>query len=142
MNPKHPDDPIREDIEYADEAIATARRRFRELATMPPPPVPSGGSIPALIEAGERVAQYYDALIIYDPLREVLIVPFHTVVEIDLERVNDAQDLLAWVVALLGKTPAEWPKTTWDKVSFTHALLRRIGKIKGWPWVDDYLRLI
>ena len=50
----------------------------------------SSGSLLDFQKDGEVLDRYYDALIIHDPLRAVLIVPHHTVVEADLDRINDA----------------------------------------------------
>jgi single stranded DNA-binding protein len=57
-------------------------------------------------------------------------------------RVDDAQDLLAWVLGLIGKTPEDWREKDWDRVYFIRRLVTRIGQIKGWPWVNDYCGLL
>jgi len=142
MNQKQPPALYREACAYAHEALATASRHFRALAAKPPPPMRSSGSLVDLQKDGEVLDRYYDALIIHDPLRAVLIVPHHTVVEVDLDRINNAQDLLAWVLALSGKTPADWREKDWDSVCFVRTLVKRIGQIKGWTWVEDYLWLL
>ena len=91
---------------------------------------------------GEILNKYYNALVVHDQEREVLVIPFHTIVELDLDQIKNAQDLLAWVLVLIGKTPGGWNENNWDKACFIRHLVARIGEIKGWSWVNDYLGAI
>jgi hypothetical protein len=141
MNPLHPDDPAREKSEYANSAMDTALRLFRQLAKQGPPKVPEHEGPISFVEMAEEFKPYeayYNSLIVFDPERNVVIIPFGGLPEIDLDKVNGGQDLLLYVLAILGRTPFDWKDEDWNAPFFATRLAERIAEIKGWDWIKEY----
>jgi hypothetical protein len=102
MNSLHSDDPDREMSEYADAAQSTAFALFRKLAKQGPPKIPKHDepiSLGQLVEEVEPVEKYYNDLIVFDPERNAIIIPFGSMPEIDLDEIKEAKDLLLCVLA-------------------------------------------
>jgi hypothetical protein len=97
-----------------------------------------GVSLGQLLEEVEPVEKYYNDLIVFDPERNAIIIPFGTMPEIDLDEVKEAKDLLLYVLALLGRTPFGWTDEDWDSAYYVNCLAKRIADIKGWNWIRDY----
>ena len=126
--------------EYADAAQSTAFALFRKLAKQGPPKTPKHDvpiSLGQLVEEVEPVEKYYNDLIVFDPERNAIIIPFGSMPEIDLDEIKESKDLLLCVLALLGRTPFGWTDEDWDSPYFVQCLAKRIADIKG-NWIRDY----
>jgi hypothetical protein len=138
LTQKYPDDPDREPSEYVKAAWGEAEKFYSELANrFPYPPEfpereePQIQSIEDLAAELKPKEDFYDAVIIYDPERRVLILPFGAMCEVDLDGIKDARDLLLHSLAALVRHPIYWDKG-WDRAFFAKTLTLRIAAIKGW----------
>lgn len=95
-------------------------------------------SVDQLPDEVEPVEKYYNDLIVFDPERNAIIIPFGSMPEIDLDEIKEPKDLLLCVLALLDRTPFGWTDEDWDSPYFVQCLVHRIADIKGWNWIDDY----